>query len=215
MDKNIIYSVIISVIFSYLLGSLNSSIVVVRLWKKVDIRDFGSNNAGLTNTLRVFGKGPAAATLICDLAKGVIAVFAGRLIGYLFGVDNTLLIGYFAGVAAFLGHIFPIYYGFKGGKGVLMSATTLLALDPLTFAIVIPFFALVLYLSRYVSLSSICAAVAYPIVTYFAQSARDFECPLVNAGFALFICVIIIVMHKANIERLMNGTENKFSFNKK
>ena len=215
MDLYLTISIIISVIVAYLIGSLNSSITVVKIWKKVDIRDYGSKNAGLTNTLRVFGKSPALVTLICDLLKGVIAVLIGRLIAHFFGVDNTLIVGYCAGISAFLGHIFPLYYGFKGGKGVLMAATTLLALDPLTFAIVIPFFALLLYITRYVSVSSIIAAIAYPIITYITQSMRDFDAPLIDAGFALLMSIIMIYMHKANIQRLKNGTENKFSFKRK
>ena len=215
MDLYLTISIIISVIVAYLIGSLNSSITVVKIWKKVDIRDYGSKNAGLTNTLRVFGKSPALVTLICDLLKGVIAVLIGRLIAHFFGVDNTLIVGYCAGISAFLGHIFPLYYGFKGGKGVLMAATTLLALDPLTFAIVIPFFALLLYITRYVSVSSIIAAIAYPIITYITQSMRDFDAPLIDAGFALLMSIIMIYMHKANIQRLKNGTENKFTFKRK
>lgn len=210
-----IFSAIISIIISYLIGSLNSSIIVVKLWKKVDIREHGSKNAGLTNTLRVFGKGPALATLISDLLKGIIAVLLGRLIAYFFGVDNTLIVGYCAGIAAFLGHIFPLYYGFKGGKGVLIAATTLLALDPLTFIIVILFFAIILFFTRYVSVASICTAISYPFVTLVTQSMRDFETPLLNSGFALVIALIIIFMHRSNIERLKNGTENKFTFKKK
>ena len=215
MFKEMFLSISISVIFSYLLGSLNSSIIVIRVWKKKDIRDFGSKNAGLTNTLRVFGKGPALATLLGDLLKGVLAVLIGRLIAGAFGIDNTLIVGYCAAIAVFIGHIFPIFYGFKGGKGVLMAATTLLALDPLTFAIIIPFFALLVFLTRYVSISSIIAAIVYPILTFITQSLRNYETPLINALFAVGICIIIIFMHKPNIIRLKNGTENKFSFSKK
>ncbi len=215
MNLYITISIIISVIIGYLIGSLNSSIIVIKVWKKVDIRNYGSKNAGLTNVHRVFGKSPALVTLICDLLKGIIAVLVGRLIAHLFGVDNTLIVGYCAGISAFLGHIFPLYYGFKGGKGVLMAATTLLALDPLTFVIVIPFFALILYITRYVSVSSILAAIAYPIITYITQSMRYFDAPLIDAGFALLISIIIIYMHRANIQRLKNGTENKFTFKRK
>ncbi len=215
MDFNLTISIIISLIIGYLIGSLNSSIIVIKVWKKVDIRDFGSKNAGLTNVHRVFGKKPALVTLICDLLKGVIAVLIGHIIAHFFGIDNTLIVGYCAGISAFLGHIFPLYYGFKGGKGVLMAATTLLALDPLTFVIVIPFFALILYITRYVSVSSILAAIAYPIITYITQSMRYFDAPLIDAGFALLMSIIIIYMHRANIQRLKNGTENKFSFKRK
>jgi len=212
----IIMSIVITIIISYLIGSLNSSITVVRIWKKVDIREYGSKNAGLTNTLRVFGKGPALATLISDLAKGVIAVLLCRWLAGMFGIyDSTMFIGYIAGTIAMLGHIFPVYYGFKGGKGVLMAATTLLAIDPLTFCIVIPFFALILFLTRYVSISSILAAIFYPIATLITQLFRDFDNAYTNAGFALFIGIMIIFMHRSNIQRLKNGTENKFVFNKK
>ncbi len=212
----VIISILVTMIISYLIGSLNSSITVVRIWKKVDIRDYGSKNAGLTNTLRVFGKGPALATLICDLAKGVIAVILCRWLVGFFGIyDSTLLIGYIAGTFAMMGHIFPLYYGFKGGKGVLMAATTLLAIDPLTFCIVIPFFALILYITRYVSISSILAAIAYPVTTLVTQLLRQYDTALIDSGFALIIGAIIIYMHRANIERLRNGTENKFVFNKK
>ncbi len=211
----LLIAIAISVVFSYLLGSVNSSIVVVRLLEKVDIRDYGSKNAGLTNTLRVFGKKAALFTLISDLFKGVIAVLISRLIASLFGVDNTLLVGYFGGLFAIIGHIFPVFYKFKGGKGVLIAATTLLALDPLTFFVVIPFFAIILFFTRYVSVSSMLAAIFYPIATYFLQLLRDFNNPHINALFAAIISVIIIILHIPNIKRLKNGTENKFLFSKK
>ena len=129
-------SIAFTLVFSYLLGSVNSAITVCKIWKKADIRDYGSNNAGLTNVLRVFGKGPAAATLLFDLAKGVCAVLVCRIIvTYAFDVtffNNDRFIGYVAGIAVMLGHIFPVFYGFHGGKGVLVAATTLIAIDPLT-----------------------------------------------------------------------------------
>ena len=206
-------------VFSYLFGSINSAITVCKIWKKKDIRDYGSNNAGLTNVLRVFGKGPALATLLCDLAKGVIAVVICRIVvtriaGVVF-FDNKLFIGYVAGLAVMLGHIFPIFYGFHGGKGVLLTATTLLAIDPLTCLFSVMVFAVVLALTKYVSVGSICAAVAYPIFTIVTQSMRDIQGHWINAGMALIFTVLIIWMHRSNIRRLMNGTENKFGSKKK
>ena len=208
-----------TVVFSYLFGSINSAITVCKIWKKKDIRDYGSNNAGLTNVLRVFGKGPALATLLCDLAKGVIAVVICRIVvtriaGVVF-FDNKLFIGYVAGLAVMLGHIFPIFYGFHGGKGVLLTATTLLAIDPLTCLFSVMVFAVVLALTKYVSVGSICAAVAYPIFTIVTQSMRDIQGHWINAGMALIFTVLIIWMHRSNIRRLMNGTENKFGSKKK
>ena len=145
---DIFLSLAFTIIFSYLFGSLNSAIIVCRVLKHKDIRDYGSNNAGLTNVLRVFGKGPAAATLLCDLAKGVLAVVICRLVvtngfGVTFFHDDKF-IGYLAGFFVMLGHIFPVFYGFHGGKGVLIAATTLIAIDPLTCAFSVAVFAIVL-----------------------------------------------------------------------
>ncbi|MBR1384862.1 MAG: glycerol-3-phosphate 1-O-acyltransferase PlsY [Ruminococcus sp.] len=211
--------ILFTVVFSYLFGSINSAITVCKLWKKKDIRDYGSNNAGLTNVLRVFGKGPALATLLCDLAKGVIAVVICRIVvtrlaGVVF-FDNKLFIGYVAGLAVMLGHIFPIFYGFHGGKGVLLTATTLLAIDPLTCLFSVLVFAIVLALTKYVSVGSICAAIAYPIFTIVTQSMRDIQGHWINTGMALIFTVLIIWMHRSNIKRLLNGTENKFGSKKK
>ncbi|MBR6044646.1 MAG: glycerol-3-phosphate 1-O-acyltransferase PlsY [Ruminococcus sp.] len=206
--------IVFSIIFSYLLGSINSAITVCRIWKHKDIRDYGSNNAGLTNVLRVFGKGPALATLLCDLAKGVLAVVICRIVvTHVFDVvyfDNKLFIGYIAGLAVMIGHIFPIFYGFHGGKGVLITATTLLAIDPLTCLLSVSVFALVLFLTKYVSVGSICAAIAYPIFTVITQSLRDIDACWINAGMACIFSVMIVFMHRSNIKRLLNGTENKF-----
>ena len=119
--------IIITAIIAYLLGSINSSIIVVRIFEKKDIRDYGSGNAGLTNTLRVCGKKCAAFTLIGDLAKGIIAVLLSKWVCCLFGIaeninsDNIYFIGYIAGIFAIIGHVFPLYYKFKGGKGVLVG----------------------------------------------------------------------------------------------
>ena len=224
-------ALILSAIISYLLGSCNSAIIVVRLWKKVDIRDFGSKNAGLTNTLRCFGKGAALLTLLGDLAKGIVAVLLSKLVFVLFdtgigdvlgteitGVNNLRFIGYIAGFLAILGHIFPLYYGFKGGKGILVSASILIVTDPLTFCIVIPFFALILTLTKYVSVASITAAIVYPIITFTTQyyiTDVPKNLALLHTILVIGTSILLIYMHKSNIVRLKNHTENKFSFKKK
>lgn len=203
-------------LFSYLLGSLNSPIIVCRIWKKKDIRKFGSGNAGLTNVLRVFGKGPAAVTLLCDLAKGVIAVTVCRImVTDVFEVlffDDSLFIGYVAGISVMIGHIFPVFYSFHGGKGVLIAATTLIAIDPLTCLFSVSVFAIVLALTKYVSVGSIVAAYSYPLFTYITQHFmfHQNEGALPNTLMALAIAILITYMHRPNIKRLMNGTENKF-----
>lgn len=224
MTIKLILALGITAVISYLLGSCNSAIIVCRLWKKTDIRTVGSNNAGLTNTFRVFGKGPAIATLFGDLAKGVIAVILSRWFFLLLGVGlnvgaglvlETRFVGYIAGFFAIIGHIFPLYYGFKGGKGVLVSCSILLVIDPITFSIIIPFFILIVILTRYVSVASITAAVAYPIITFVTQTIRELPYVWLNTILVLGTSALLIYMHRGNIKRLKAGTENKFGSKKK
>ena len=210
-----------TVVFSYLFGSLNSAILVCKIWKHKDIRDYGSNNAGLTNVLRVFGKGPALATLIFDLVKGVAAVLICRIVvtdlmNVTFFGDSKF-IGYLAGFIVMLGHIFPVFYGFHGGKGVLLAATTLLTIDPLTCAFSLSTFILLVIVTKYVSVGSIAAAISYPIYTFLVQSfiIKYPEGVIPNTIVAALIGAVIVYMHKPNIQRLMNGTENKFGSKKK
>jgi len=217
-----VLSILFTVVFSYLFGSLNSAIIVCRLWKRQDIRDYGSKNAGLTNVLRVYGKGPALATLLADLAKGVIAVVVCRIVVHqvmdVVFFDDPRFIGYVAGLAVMVGHCFPVFYGFHGGKGVLLAATTLLAIDPITCVLSIAVFALLVALTKYVSVGSICAAIAYPTFTFILQNFVYDEgyAVLPNTSVAFLIGALIIYLHKPNIKRLMAGTENKFgSKNKK
>lgn len=222
----LIVTLLITAVISYLLGSCNSAIITVKLLKHEDIREHGSKNAGLTNTLRCYGKMPALITLIGDLAKGVIAAFVSIYIAkLLLGADfesvyfiDRRTIGYISGLCSILGHIFPLYYGFKGGKGVLVSCSILLVIDPITFCIVIPFFALVVAISKYVSLGSILAAAVYPIITFFVHYfIYDVGAPraLLHTGLVLCTSILLIYMHRSNIQRLRNGTENKFGSKKK
>lgn len=218
-----IFAILISAVVSYLLGSCNSSIITIRLMKGEDIRKFGSGNAGLTNTLRCFGKLPALITLIGDLSKGVIAVFICKFVCALLdagiGVENDVrYIGYIAGLFAVIGHIFPVYYGFKGGKGVLVGVSVFLVVDPAVFGILILIFAVVLIITRYVSVSSMTAALLCPFVTFFMRNYAEkvsFNISLVHTLLTVPICAIVIFMHRSNIQRLKNGTENRFSFKKK
>ena len=186
----LVIAILLTAVVSYLLGSCNSAIIVGKLIQKKDIRDYGSHNAGLTNTLRCFGKGCAALTLI----------------------------GYIAGIFAILGHVFPLYYGFKGGKGVLVGVSVFLVIDWRVFCILIGVFAIVLILSKYVSLSSMIAAGCCPIVTFLMQHFRAEPLPLwyqlVNTAMAALMGGWVIFMHRSNMERLKNGTENRFSFHR-
>lgn len=223
MIVQIFTAVVFSAVVSYLLGSCNFSIIVVKLLKGEDIRKFGSFNAGLTNTLRCFGKLPAVLTLLGDLLKGIVAVIICKLICGFFGVglgpDNDVhFIGYIAGFFAVIGHIFPLYYGFKGGKGVLVGVSVFLVIDPIVFGILILIFAVILAMSKYVSLSSIIATICCPFVTFFMQylaEGTSIKLSIIYTVLTLPICILVIFMHRTNITRLKNGTENRFSFHKK
>lgn len=217
-----ILATVIGCCLGYLLGSCNAAIIVVRLLKGEDIRSHGSHNAGLTNTLRCFGKGAAALTLIFDLAKGVIAVLLSYLFCNLLSAglpfpdgDNVRYIGFVAGIFAILGHVFPLYYGFKGGKGVLVGVSVFLVLCPLCFLSLIAVFALILWRSRYVSLSSIIATACAPLfiglyTVFLYHEPASYA--LLYAAMTAVMASIIIIKHSGNIERLRAGTENRFSF---
>ena len=220
----LILAILISAVLSYLLGSFNSSILVVRLLKHQDIREFGSHNAGLTNTLRCFSKGCAALTLVGDLAKGIVAVLLSKGICELLGTGLTAqndvhFIGYIAGIFAILGHVFPIYYHFKGGKGVLVGVSVFLGIDWKVFLCLIVIFAVVLAISKYVSLGSIIAAACCPVVTFLFQFWQRGDLPMwylwLNTGLAALMGAWVIYMHRTNIQRLKAGNENKFSFHSK
>ena len=220
----LILAILISAVLSYLLGSFNSSILVVRLLKHQDIREFGSHNAGLTNTLRCFGKGCAALTLVGDLANGIVAVLLSTGICELLGTGLTAqndvhFIGYIAGIFAILGHVFPIYYHFKGGKGVLVGVSVFLGIDWKVFLCLIVIFAVVLAISKYVSLGSIIAAACCPVVTFLFQFWQRGDLPMwylwLNTGLAALMGAWVIYMHRTNIQRLKAGNENKFSFHSK
>lgn len=223
MNLMLIAAIALSAAISYLLGSCNSAIIVVRLLKHEDIRNFGSNNAGLTNTLRCFGKGCALLTLIGDLGKGIVAVLISKGICHMLevslaGDERVQFIGYVAGIAAILGHVYPIYYGFKGGKGVLVGVSVFLVIDWKAFLIMILIFAIVLSISKYVSLGSIIGASCCPIITLILQLTlypdRPLWYTLLNTAMAAVMGIWVIAMHKSNIKRLISGTENRLSFKK-
>lgn len=201
----IVLGILLSALCAYLLGSINSAILVSKLYAGDDIRNHGSGNAGMTNVLRTYGKGPAALTAIGDFGKGALAVLIGRLIFHILGIENVDG-GYVAGFFALLGHLFPIYFGFKGGKGVLTSSGVVLVLHPLMFFVLALIVIPTMFITKIVSLGSILAAVLFPIATFFFCGMR-FNLDLV---FSLLISGVVIYMHRANIKRLLNGTEHKF-----
>lgn len=206
-DNALVFSLVAYVVIAiaaYLLGSLNSAIIISKAKFKQDIRQFGSGNAGLTNMHRVYGKEGAIWTLVGDIAKQIVSVLIGALLMGRWGA-------YLAGAFCMIGHILPAYYHFKGGKGVLTAATMILIIDPAIFLILFIVFAVVLLLTRYVSLASIMAAFTYPA----AIGATYKPVHLFEISFAIFVGMLVIFMHRSNIYRIFNNKESKFSFRKK
>ncbi len=193
---------ILSAIVGYLLGSLNTSLLIGGYYK-TDVRQHGSGNAGMTNTLRTLGKKAALLVILGDFIKGIAACFAGYLI---FGGQLGGMIG---GTACIIGHIWPVYFGFKGGKGVLTTLAVLIMLDWQIAAGLLVVFIIVLLLTRYVSLGSIIAAFLFPISAAFLGR----ELPTVV--FCGIIAILLIFRHHENIGRLLKGTESKFSLGAK
>jgi glycerol-3-phosphate acyltransferase PlsY len=200
-----VIKLIISAIAGYLLGSLNAALIVSKVFYKKDIRKYGSGNAGTTNVLRTFGKGAAVAVLVLDMLKGILAcIIGGLLVGY---IENYGWAGvYLAGFAAVLGHNWPVYFEFKGGKGVLTTFAVVLYMSPIPALICLGFFILIVSLTHYVSLGSIMGAILWPILAIF------FDTPVMMLIIAVIMAVLIVIRHKDNIIRLYNGTEKKVSF---
>lgn len=183
----------LTIIIAYALGSISPSIIMGKL-AGIDIKKEGSGNAGATNTLRVLGKKAAIITLLVDISKGAIAVFLAESF---YGDMHS----YIACIFVILGHIFPIWYNFRGGKGVAVSFGALLAVNPLiAFSSLLVVIGFVL-IFRMVSLGSIMAAVSAPIFSYFFEP--DF------VPYVIFPAILIIYMHRSNIRRIINGQENK------
>lgn len=215
-------------LISYLLGSLNFAVIITKLFSKNDIRDMGSKNAGATNVLRTVGWKACVLTLAGDLLKVVVATSIARM--FLSGemYSGLRVLGtYWAGFFCVLGHLYPIYFRFKGGKGVMTSAGMILVIDYRIFFILIGIFTVLVLTTRYVSLASIISAALFPVATWFLyveSPAAPFEkltrllqffysnqrgaVTLMAAGFAF----IVIFKHHENIKRLINGTESKISF---
>nr|MBQ8890220.1 glycerol-3-phosphate 1-O-acyltransferase PlsY [Clostridia bacterium] len=205
-------------IVSYLLGSVNTALVISKLLYREDIRTKGSKNAGMTNMHRVYGARAAVLTLIGDLSKTVLSVaLAISIFGcwYQAGV-NILGEAYLAGLFAAIGHIFPIYYKFRGGKGVLVTAVMALILSPTVFAFLFLLFVLVVGTSKYVSLGSVITAVLYPVVmSGFSKVVMSGVQHIFTSLSTIVIAILIVYCHRENLKRINDRTENKLTFKKK
>ena len=196
------------IILAYLMGSIPTSYILGKKIKKIDIRDFGSGNVGATNALRVLGTKYGVLALIFDMAKGAIPVFAAKHLGF----NDFWLIA--IALTAILGHIFTIFLKFKGGKGVATSAGVFIALTPAAVGIALLVFVGVVWITRYVSLGSILAAITLFVTQLIFNIQNGFQSKEILA-MIFVIALFIIIKHKSNIQRLLAGNENKLSFKKK
>jgi glycerol-3-phosphate acyltransferase PlsY len=196
-------------LFAYLLGSIPVGWIVARLFFKTDIRSKGSGNIGATNALRQFGTAVGLIVLLLDMSKGIIAVLLAKSI---YGSGTMMVV--ICGLLAILGHVFPIWLKFKGGKGVATAAGVFIALTPISLLIALLVFIIVVVITRYVSLGSIVAALsllAVNVISIFRQPNKDYALLIL----VVLIVAMIIYKHKENITRLIRGNENKISFTRK
>lgn len=210
----------------YLLGSINSSIILTKLYKKGDIRDQGSGNAGMTNVLRSVGKLPAALTFVGDFLKCVFSILLALLIVRLFGgepgSEAEKIAQFTAGVFCVMGHAFPLYYGFRGGKCIVTAAAMIALTDWRVFLLIIFTFLVLFIWKRIISLASITCAALYPVYTFLITFFLDYQKGLHSLGYLIFVtavtlCVGIFVLyrHRANIGRLRRGEEKPITIGKK
>ncbi len=201
---------IVSAIIAYLFGCFNTSIVLSKCFRHEDIRNHGSGNAGATNVLRTYGAKSAIAVVVGDFLKGVLAVVVGGSIGKAWaGEDFRGICFLIAGFFVVLGHIYPVFFRFKGGKGVMTTGAVFCVLHPLSYLIAISVFILTVIITRYVSLGSILAGVTLIICTIFFLGTPA------TIVFAVATVSLAVAKHGSNIKKLLSGTENKFSVAKK
>ncbi len=205
-------TIISGFILAYLLGSIPTAVIVGKVFFNIDVRNYGSGNAGATNTFRVLGFKSGFSVFLIDGLKGFLATY----LAVVFNLDvlihlPMIFIQFLLTVAAVSGHIFPVFAGFKGGKGVATMLGAVFGILPfgalLSFGVFIPVF----LFSRFVSLGSIIAGISFPFWVYFVLGKHD---PW-TMGFSMFFAVLLIFMHRKNIRRLIHGEENKISFSKK
>ena len=205
---------ILFILLAYLTGAFPSAVWVGKTFYKIDVREFGSGNAGATNTFRVLGKKAGIPVLLMDVFKGWLAVnYLSFLSELPSTIENQFEIQLAFGIAAVIGHLFPIYTGFRGGKGIATLLGLLIGLNPIAAIASIAVFIIVFLISKYISLASIIASVAFPIVVFFILDQE-----YVNSSlelFSVFVPILTLITHQKNIERLLSGEEKKIRFDKK
>lgn len=225
------WRILLAAVVAYLLGSINTAVLVTKIVTKgkKDIRQMGSGNAGFTNVLRSVGKVPAIITIVCDALKCVVAVLLGALIFSFVQADSQIMHNefvncgkYIAGIFCILGHSYPVYFHFKGGKGVVTAAALIAVEDWRVFICIIATFLIVFLISKIISAASIMAAALYGpftfavtfIFDYNSGAGYSFTYVILSTIAALIIGIFIIIKHKANIGRLIRGEEKKITAKK-
>ena len=213
-----IVTYVIMAIIAYLIGSVNFSVIFSKKMAGFDIREKGSGNAGSTNMLRSVGKRAAALTLVCDVLKGVVSIAIAIIVGNMVeGVNKELLIQV-AGIAVVVGHTFPIFFQFKGGKGVATSLRVILMSNWQIGLICLVFALVLMILTKIVSLGSVSAAVLFPVLTLFINDnytvLTEGKRGSVYFIYSVILAVIVLYNHRSNIKRILSGTENKLNLKK-
>ena len=204
---------IVVAIIAYLIGSINFSIIISKKMAGFDVREKGSGNAGTTNMLRSVGKKAAAITLLCDVLKGVVAIGIALIVGSIVkNVDKAVLVQ-IAGILVVVGHTFPIFFEFKGGKGVATSLGVIMMINWKIGLICLVFALAIMAFSRMVSMGSVGAAILFPVLTLFMNTNFIVKTSGMKYFiFSVILAAIVIFNHRANIKRIASGTENKLSF---
>ena len=228
MTLNIVICGLITAAIAYLFGSISFAVIFTKMSSKKDIREMGSGNAGFTNVMRCVGVAPAIFTLLFDFLKSAIAGFIGKFIlSFIEAPDEIskeLIIygGFIGGVFAIIGHMYPVYFGFKGGKGITTAAAMMAVTDWRVFLLILATFLIMFFATKIISLSSITCAALYGVYTFiisffFEYRVGDFPLRfvLITSLFALALGTFVIIKHKENIQRLLKGEEKKLTAKKK
>ncbi len=205
---------IIIAIIAYAIGSINFSVIFSKKFAGFDVRQKGSGNAGTTNMLRSVGKKAAAITLVCDILKGIVAIFIAYILHRIVQKADGALLVQIAALAVVIGHTFPVFFGFKGGKGVATSLGILLLINWKIGLICLIFALIIMAATRMVSAGSVTAAILYPVLVLCNVGTPYFIVEGNYIVFSVLLALFIIFNHRTNIKRILEGKENKISFSK-
>lgn len=206
---------IIIALIAYAIGSINFSVIFSKKFAGFDVREKGSGNAGTTNMLRSVGKKAAAITLVCDILKGIIAIFIAYILHRIVEKADGALLVQIAALAVVIGHTFPVFFGFKGGKGVATSLGILLLINWKIGLICLIFALIIMAATRMVSAGSVTAAILYPVLVLCNVGKEYFIVEGSYIVFSILLALFIVFNHRTNIKRILEGKENKISFSKK